>query len=739
MEHFIFTELSAHRSYEELHYDIHFWRTKSGLALGWGDPRVKKETGEVTKQPGDDSLESSMSNALRLSRRAALSLGAGALVMGPAVLRAATQEQVTVTQDWSDDAFFGEAIIDKDEWRSTPVRHRYLHGQFAGTDTRFVVALPEAPTFKGRFMQFLQGGLGGNELTGYGRNSHQLAFEQGAYYVESNQGHIGNDLSGLKGDMTILEWRASAQAARFAKTVAEAMYSAKVNYGYVTGGSGGGMRSINCIENAPDIWNGAVPYMINRAGLMPFNWSLTAWASVMLQGRLKQLAQASLQNTDTFSVLETDAERDALTTLYQSGYPRGAEDQLGPNPLWILGIQTAVASDPRYFLEFWTKAGYEGADGVPEVKALTLDFETEVEAVLSGDEVAAGFASDPDSELTGVMRASLTGKAPAAIRLKNQVPDSNLLGASLQFSTGAAAGQRIMCTGAVNDALTARFDPRGFADVRPGDKLRVSNRNLLAFMFFHRHVVDQRYPGMQQFFDNGKPRYLQRDVNFDRFRVPTARFRGKVILMQHMLDREALPTCAEPYVQDVKRNLGADADASFRIWWTANAQHGVPADERTRYIDFRGVCAQGVADVIAWVEQGTPPPASTSYSFDATNQVVLPARAADRRGLQPTIAFTVNGHSAVTVKAGESIRLLANVDVPPGAGRVASVAFDLDGSGEFAIRQTVPGSNPTSHTAELDHVFNQPGVYVVSVLVEATRGAGGYPVPNLARVVATVT
>jgi predicted AAA+ superfamily ATPase len=32
-EHFIFMELSAHRSYTELHYDINFWRTKHGVEV----------------------------------------------------------------------------------------------------------------------------------------------------------------------------------------------------------------------------------------------------------------------------------------------------------------------------------------------------------------------------------------------------------------------------------------------------------------------------------------------------------------------------------------------------------------------------------------------------------------------------------------------------------------------------------------------------------------------------------
>ena len=33
LEHYIFMELSAHRSYQELHYSIDFWRTKSGLEV----------------------------------------------------------------------------------------------------------------------------------------------------------------------------------------------------------------------------------------------------------------------------------------------------------------------------------------------------------------------------------------------------------------------------------------------------------------------------------------------------------------------------------------------------------------------------------------------------------------------------------------------------------------------------------------------------------------------------------
>ena len=37
------------------------------------------------------------------------------------------------------DALFTQPYTDVDEWRDTPVRHRYVHGGFTGTDTRFSI------------------------------------------------------------------------------------------------------------------------------------------------------------------------------------------------------------------------------------------------------------------------------------------------------------------------------------------------------------------------------------------------------------------------------------------------------------------------------------------------------------------------------------------------------------------------------------------------------------------------
>jgi hypothetical protein len=41
------------------------------------------------------------------------------------------------------DGFFGAPYVDADEERDAPLRHRYLHGGFVGTDTRFSLYFPD--------------------------------------------------------------------------------------------------------------------------------------------------------------------------------------------------------------------------------------------------------------------------------------------------------------------------------------------------------------------------------------------------------------------------------------------------------------------------------------------------------------------------------------------------------------------------------------------------------------------
>jgi hypothetical protein len=59
------------------------------------------------------------------------------------------------------------------------------------------------------------------------------------------------------------------------------------------------------------------------------------------------------------------------------------------------------------------------------------------------------------------------------------------------------------------------------------------------------------------------------------------------------------------------------------------------------------------------------------------------------------------------------VTLLAHAEVPPGAGSIVAVDWDLDGSGRFAT----PGANGQA----LEHAWREPGVHFVTVRARSHR------------------
>src|ERR1700728_1864633 len=163
------------------------------------------------------------------------------------------------------DPFFGAPYIDVDEERDAPLPHRHIHGGVEGTDTRFRFYFPPAEGgYQGRMFNPLSGANGGTEDF-FGSPAGELiggltmVQRLGGYMVESNQGHIGDELDPKGGnDPSLYGHRASAEVARFSKHVAAQIYGAPPHHSYVYGGSGGGRRSPLCIENAPGGWGGCL-------------------------------------------------------------------------------------------------------------------------------------------------------------------------------------------------------------------------------------------------------------------------------------------------------------------------------------------------------------------------------------------------------------------------------------------------------------------------------------------------
>jgi hypothetical protein len=653
------------------------------------------------------------------------------------------------------DAFFGTPYIDIDELRDSPLPHRYVHGGFEGTDTRFSLYLPPAERYQGRLFQFLEGGYGGNENylrqlhdeEGEHSAFHLVLEELGGFLVESNQGHLGLDMSGIRSDPAIGLWRASAQTARFAKEMAAEMYGAPPHHSYVWGGSGGGYRSAICLENAPDVWDGGVPYVISTEGVV--YQSAYAYAVEGLSAEaLDSVVDASEPggSGDPFEGLSY-SEREALAALYRVGYPRGGETQMRRMLGWGFGMWGLQRSDPSYFDDFWNATGYAGAEGTALLADRVVETTTVVARVLDRTEVDEHTATDATHG--GARQAlSMAPTVPGTklgIVLDHDHPD-RLFFARVTFTSGAATGRELSIGGVSGEVLVAfpLGSPELFDGVEPGDTVEVDNRDFVAFCHYWRHTG--AWPEQPQLAVDGHsihPVRPQFTTTAGRTGGYTGRISGKVIFCNATHDTGVFIPTAYPRL--VAEHLGEHTDEHFRMWWMQNSTHMPPsqlngAEWQTRLVDYAGHVQHAVRDLVAWVEDGVAP-VHMNYEFTPDNRLVLPESAVDRGGVQPVVTAAVNGAARAEVVVGEAVTLTGSATVPPRGGTIIAAEWDHDGSATWPYRQEVNGPSGTvevSHT----HTFDAPGTYFPSFRVASHRGGAdgrGAPVYNLARVRVVVT
>ena len=263
--------------------------------------------------------------------------------------------------------------VDADEWRDEPVRHRYVHGGFEGTDLRFSCYFPPEEQYAGRFFQPIlavsgtEHAFGSSMLQGMG-GSIAFAVDSGAYMVESNLG----SLTPYPGDDgTVTGYRASAAAAEYSRILAAEMYGEHRPYGYVYGGSGGGFKTMSCMENT-DVWDGGVPFIIGSPMSLPNVFSVQAHAMRILWEKFPQIVDAVDPggSGDMYAGLSAE-EREALEEVTRMGFPPRAWFDVkriaqGYTGVWSMLGNNMIKYDPEYFEDFWTVPGYLGAepDGV---------------------------------------------------------------------------------------------------------------------------------------------------------------------------------------------------------------------------------------------------------------------------------------------------------------------------------------------------------------------------------------
>jgi hypothetical protein len=645
------------------------------------------------------------------------------------------------------DPLFKEPFIDVDEWRDTPLRHRYVHGGFRGTDTRFSFYFPPKTKYLGHFFQYItpvpdsetlsQGSRGEEDRIGF-------SLASGAYFIETNGGGpAGMAMPGSGVDPSIAGYRANAAAARYSRLVAQHLYGGKRPYGYAFGGSGGAFRTLGGIENTVGVWDGVVPYVVGSPMAIPNVFSVRMHAMRVLKDKFPQIVDAmdAGGSGDPYAGLN-DEEAAALREVTRMGFPPQSwfgYKTMGVHAFTVLypGI---VQADPQYFIDFWHVPGYLGAHPPQSLILARIQHRTTVKLTLN--EAEAATRGLEVSHLTGQARGTAdkawqsmqdaAAKIPVAFQLSEAPPKVDFLGGDLIILTGAAAGMKVSLRQIVGDVVVVGVaDPKVLSLIAAGDQVQVDNSNFLAAQTYHRHQVPgPDYYVWDQFRGpDGKPIYPQRPVLLGPLfaanasgSVQNGKFQGKMILIESLWDREAFPWQADWYRTKVLQNLGDRLDDNFRLWFVDHALHAdsTQQEDPTHTVSYLGVLQQALRDLASWVEQGQPPPPSTAYRM-VDGQVVVPPTAAERRGIQPVITVEANGGARAEVTVGEPVILTARIEVPKQAGSIVAAEWDLDGAGAFAVKADVNEIRASLASVRLTHRFDKPGTYFVTLRAASQR------------------
>jgi hypothetical protein len=256
--------------------------------------------------------------------------------------------------------------------------------------------------------------------------------------------------------------------------------------------------------------------------------------------------------------------------------------------------------------------------------------------------------------------------------------------------------------------------------IRVGDKVRIDNSWLLAAQTYQRHQVPPSTDeyGWNQFRNaKGEPVYPQRDVLIGHFfalnsvgSLLSGHVHGRMLLVQALMDIDALPWSADWYRSEVRKALGPGFADSFALWFVDHTQHDNPSTPvaRAHTVSLAGALQQGLRDLAQWVEKGIRP-AETAYRV-VDSQVEIPARADERRGVQPVIELKANGGVRAEVSRHDRVHFTAAIEVPPGAGRIVAAEWDFEGLGNYPVTASLGAPEPRV-TLTASYAYSKPGTY----------------------------
>jgi hypothetical protein len=575
------------------------------------------------------------------------------------------------------DPQFNRPYTEINEWRELPVPHRYVSGGFKDTDARFSFYFPPKDQYQGRFFHNTYPLATSSDIGPFPIQFDvaigNLAFtmDSGAYYVQTNLG--GADRM-PPADPAIAAYRVNAAAAKYSRVLAAELYGEHRAYGYLFGGSGGSYQTIGSAENTRGVWDGFLPYVMATPNAIPSLFTVRMHALRILRQRHKLAAIMDAVDPggsgDPFAELNEE-EQAALKEASLLGFPlRGWWNHATLTSGYFNNVAPLIPMlDPTYVDDFWTQPGYLGTDPKSTIRAQRFHFDTTVASLVDGFPIGLELAGVPERDFADAHLVILAGAAAG-----NSVPIASIDGRTVGFAFAA--------------------DHSALNLIRLGDRVRIDNAWALALQTYQRHQVPAPdLYGWNQYRDgDGEPRYPQRELLIGPIAaagtagsVPNGQITGKMLVLESLMDIDAMAWQADWYRSKVKDALGADFEDHFALWFIDHAQHDNPlsAAARARTVSFEGALQQGLRDLSAWVEKGVKP-AATRYRVVHT-QIEIPDKAEDRGGVQPIVALQANGSICAQVSVDEAVTFTATIEVPPGAGKVVAAEWDFEGVGDYPV------------------------------------------------------
>ncbi len=525
--------------------------------------------------------------------------------------------------------------------------------------------------------------------SGGGVVDDQLAFTSGAFSINWMSASAPN---------AVASHRHEAAATKVARAYARKLYGSDDKiYSYFWGCSGGGTVAMAAAENTSGVWDGVQAQCIGTsvdAQYHSFYWQAHYTMGIPQAKRDAIGAAAAPGGTgDIYAGLNAE-ERAVLDEFLAAGYPREIIGNHFRSLTPLIDPIDIRLGDPGYEDDFWSQPGYAGSNPPAYLRAALIDGYATITGITrdaAGVPIAVQF--DP-AELPAAGTAGdnyleyFVYADDGATRLIDPQrsfgpPPENKRRFSLVGQLDRQSGL-LSLTGTVQNFMAPPTpiinSPVLLAALQVGKKIRINNRFILAMYFYPRHSIVEGIRSHDQYRNaDGSPKYPQREdisallhssYRTMGGRVETGDIQTRVMLITGMADQLSWPIFNVGYAERVGKTLGGErAGDMLRFYLHDNGSHATGGGEP-------GIFRQSLMDMIAWVEEGVAPPASTVYSVEQ-GQVIAAATAAERRGLQPVMHYTANGGSRAVVAVNEPVKLAARLEMPPNTGRIVRYGWSM--------------------------------------------------------------